>query len=87
MEQALHYSGKRKAHCARNVVVAGPPRRGRVAYLSGTYPCRAHDKAIAEHEAVAYPPGTVLYQDGGFQGYAPRVHATRRPKKSRPGGN
>jgi hypothetical protein len=79
-EQAVHYSGKRKAHCDRNVVVTGP-RRGRVRYLSGTYPCRAHDKAIADHEGIRYPPGTVLYKDGGFQGYEPAVAETRQAEK------
>jgi hypothetical protein len=79
-EQAVHYSGKRKAHCDRNVVVTGP-RRGRVEYLSGTYPCRAHDKAIADHEGIRYPPKTVLCKDGGFQGYEPAVAATRQAEK------
>jgi hypothetical protein len=80
VEQAIHYSGKRKAHCDRNLVVTGP-RRGPVAYLSGTYPCRAHDKAIADHEGIKYPRGTVLYKDGGFQGYEPAVAETRQAKK------
>jgi hypothetical protein len=80
LEQAVHYSGKKKAHCDRNVVVTGP-RRGRVEYLSGTYPCRAHDKAIAEHEEIKYPPGTPLSKDAGFQGYEPEGAQTFGPKK------
>ena len=66
----MHYSGKKKTHCDRNVVITGP-RRGRVEYLSRTYPCRANDKAIAEHERIKYPPGTPLSRDAGFQGYEP----------------
>ena len=88
LDQALHCSGKRKAHCGRNVLVADAGRqrqRPRVGYLRQTYPCRAHEKAIAAHEAIAYPPGTTLYADGGFGGYdAPTgAAAVRRPKKSR----
>ena len=80
LEQAVHYSGKKKTHCDRNVVVTGP-RRGRVEYLSRTYPCRAHDKAIAEHEKIKYPPGTPLHKDAGFQGYEPDGTETIGPKK------
>lgn len=80
LEQAVHYSGKKKTHCDRNVVVTGP-RRGRVEYLSRTYPCRAHDKAIAEHEGIKYPPGTPLSKDAGFQGYEPEGAQTFGPKK------
>jgi Helix-turn-helix of DDE superfamily endonuclease/DDE superfamily endonuclease len=86
-EQALHYSGKRKAHTDKNVVVTSGRRRPRVGFLSRTYPGTAHDKGIADHEAIAYPPGAVLYKDGGFQGYEPAVAATHQPKKSRPGDN
>lgn len=54
---------------------------GRVEYLSRTYPGRAADKAIADHEGIAYPPGTVLYKDGGFQGYEPAGAETHQAKK------
>ena len=84
LEQAVHYSGKKKTHCDRDVVVTGP-RRGRVEYLSGTYPCRAHDKAIAEHEKIKYPPGTPLHKDAGSQGYEPDGTETIGPKKKAPG--
>ena len=80
-EQALHYSGKRKAHTDKNVVIVEARRRGRVAFLSRTYPGKAHDKGIADHEAVRYPPGTVLHKDSGFQGYEPAVARTRQAKK------
>src|SRR4051812_17426457 len=61
-KQALHYTGRRKAHCDRNVVVADARTR-RVGFLSRTHPCRAHDKRIADDAGIAYPPGTVLYKD------------------------
>ncbi len=79
-KQAAHYSGRKKAHTDKNVVVVEAGSK-RMAYLSGTSIGRAADKAIAEHEETAYPPGTVLYQDGGFQGYAPAGAKSRRAKK------
>jgi hypothetical protein len=79
-KQAAHYSGRKKIHSDKNVVVveAGSERVG---FLSRTYVGRAADKGIADHEAIAYPPGAVLYQDSGFQGYEPAGAKTRRAKK------
>ena len=79
-KQALHYSGRKKKHCDKNVVVVNA-RRQRIDYLSPTYPGKAHEKKIADHEGIAYPPGAVLYKDSGFQGYEPAVKATRQAKK------
>jgi len=85
-KQALHYSGKKKAHSDKNIVVAERTRK-RVVFLSQTYPGRVHDKKIADLEHIVYPPNTTLYQDTGFQGYAPTVRQTHQPKKSRAGAN
>jgi hypothetical protein len=79
-KQAAHYSGRKKVHCDKNVVVVEAVSR-RVGYLSGTHVGRAADKGIADHEGIAYPPGTVLYKDGGFQGYEPAGAKTRQAKK------
>jgi hypothetical protein len=81
-KQTLHYSGKKKAHSDKNLVVAERSRK-RVVYLSQTYPGKVHDKKIADQEQITYPANTTLYQDTGFQGYAPNVSQTRQPKKSR----
>ena len=79
-KQALHYSGKRKAHTDKNVlVVSGSSER--VLFLSATYAGRANDKRIADEAHLGYPPGTTLYKDAGFQGYEPAVERTRQPKK------
>jgi hypothetical protein len=79
-KQAAHYSGRKKIHSDKNVVVveAGSERVG---FLSRTYVGRAADKGIADHEGIAYPPGAVWYQDSGFQGYEPAGTKTRRAKK------
>jgi hypothetical protein len=79
-KQAAHYSGRKKIHCDKNVVVVEVGSQ-RVDYLSGTHAGRAADKGIADREGIAYPPGTVLYKDGGFQGYEPVGAKTCQAKK------
>jgi DDE superfamily endonuclease/Helix-turn-helix of DDE superfamily endonuclease len=79
-KQALHYSGKKKTHSDKNVVVANIPSQ-RIGFLSQTAVGKAHDKAIADHESISYPPGTILYKDTGFQGYEPAVSKTCQAKK------
>ena len=80
-KQALHYSGKKKTHTDKNVIISNARTR-RVGYLSQTYPGTAHDKKIADHEAIRYPRRATLYKDTGFQGYEPAVKHTRQPKKT-----
>jgi hypothetical protein len=81
-KQALHYSGKRKAHSDKNVLIVNA-HSTRVGYLSGTYAGKVHDKRVAEGEAIRYPRPSTLYKDSGFQGYEPRVLRSCQPKKSR----
>jgi Helix-turn-helix of DDE superfamily endonuclease/DDE superfamily endonuclease len=85
-KQRLHYSGKKKAHCDKNVVIAGARRPG-IGFLSPTCPGSTHDKKIADRAGIRYPPGTVLYKDTGFQGYEPAVQRScQAKKKAAPGG-
>ena len=79
-KQAAHYSGKKKTHSDKNVVVTDARGR-RVGFLSGTYPGKTHDKRVADEAGIAYPPGAVLYKDPGFQGYEPAVKETCQAKK------
>ncbi len=79
-KQALHYSGKKKTHSDKNVVVVPLPSK-RIGFLSQTYVGKTHDKRIADQENISYPPGTELYKDTGFQGYEPMVKRTCQPKK------
>jgi hypothetical protein len=79
-KQALHYSGKKKTHSDKNVVIAGV-RSQRIGFLSQTYAGKTHDKKIADQEGISYPPGAVLYKDTGFQGYEPAVKETCQAKK------
>ena len=80
-KQELHYSGKKKTHSDKNVLVASAQTK-RIAYLSQTYPGKTHDKKVVDTEAISYPENTILYKDTGFQGYEPQVRETRQPKKS-----
>jgi len=81
-KQALHYSGKKKLHSDKNVVIV-QTRSRRVGYLSPTHAGKTHDKKVADQEQIVYPRRAVLHKDTGFQGYEPAVGQTRQVKKSR----
>ena len=81
-KQALHYSGKKKIHADKNIVIATAKKK-RVSYLSQTYPGKTHDKRMADQENISYPRKIVLHKDAGFQGYEPNVRKLYQPKKSR----
>jgi len=79
--QAVHYSGKKKTHTDKNVVVVNRQTK-RISFLSPTRPGSVHDKALADYEQIHYPPDCTLRTDLGFYGYAPPVGQHRQPKKS-----
>lgn len=79
--QAMHYSGKKRGHYDKNVVVVNT-RSKRVSFLSQTLPGSVHDKALADHVNICYPKDATLRSDLGFQGYAPEVQEHLQPKKS-----
>jgi hypothetical protein len=79
-KQTEHYSGKKKTHTDKNVVIANVQSK-RIDFLSGTYPGKTHDKKVADLESISYPPEAVLYKDTGFQGYEPEVKETCQAKK------
>ena len=81
-KQALHYSGKKKIHSDKNIVIATSKKK-RVSFLSQTYPGKTHDKNVADTEDIAYPEHIRLHKDTGFQGYEPKVSKLLQPKKSR----
>ena len=57
-----------------------------VCYLSKTYPGKRHDKRICDEEGYTFPGGSQLFQDTGFQGYAPEKVIIYQPKKKPRGG-
>ena len=85
-KQALHYSGKKKLHTDKNVVLVNTCSK-RVSYLSPTLPGVVHDKALADWVNIQYPRATTLRSDLGFCGYHPPVREHLQPKKSPNGRN
>lgn len=83
-KQARHYSGKKKRHTDKNVVLADAADE-QVLYLSKTYPGATNDKRIADEAGLRYPSDTTLYKDAGFQGYEPAVQKTCQAKKKAKG--
>jgi transposase len=79
-KQALFYSGKKKAHTDKNIIIVNA-RNERVLFLSTTYAGKTHDKKIADQEQIVYPREAILYKDAGFQGYEPLVKETCQAKK------
>jgi DDE superfamily endonuclease len=50
-------------------------------YLGPTTSGKTHDKKMADDEQIAYAPGTLLFQDTGFQGYSPAGVVVQQPRK------
>lgn len=63
----------------KNHLVGSKDRK--VLYLSPTYEGKVHDKKICDEEELTFPAGIVLYQDSGYQGYAPENVIIKMPVK------
>jgi hypothetical protein len=81
-KQTDHYSGKKKAHTDKNIVVVNRHSK-KVVYLSPTLPGKIHDKKAADASAIVFPKNAVLGKDTGFQGYEPPHVLTYQPKKAK----
>lgn len=78
--QREFYSGKKKRHTVKNVVIVD--RRTRtIKALSRTRPGKTNDKRVADDEAYRFPKRSKLWKDTGFQGYEPPGITTIQPKK------
>src|SRR5258708_14065936 len=80
-KQRAHYSGKKKAHTDKNVVVVNRHSK-KVAYLSPTTAGKVHDKKIADESAIVYPQWAVLGKNTGFHRYTPAQVLHYHPKKA-----
>ncbi len=78
--QKADYSGKKKGHMRKNVIVTTYTHR-RVEGLSDTAEGKRHDTSIADTAEFTFPEGITLGQDTGFQGYAPPNVRVCQPKK------
>ena len=84
-DQKTNYSGKKKGHRKKNLLVATGDKR--VVYVGPTSPGSVHDKRLADESGLVFPPGAVVLQDSGLQGYqAPGARQTLLPKKKPRGG-
>jgi hypothetical protein len=80
-KQKAHYSGKKKAHTDKNLLLVNETTR-KVVYLGPTIAGKTHDKKAADEAALVYLPNATLDKDTGFQGYEPAGVLTRQPKKN-----
>jgi hypothetical protein len=80
--QHAHYSGKKKSHSDKNIVVSNAHSR-KVVYLSATVGGSVHDKKLADASQITYPVKACLGKDTGFQGSTPPSVLALQPKKSR----
>jgi hypothetical protein len=64
-KQKRFYSGRKKRHAVKNVIVVG---RHRVLWCSTTRPARDHDKKVADQARLRLPDQTFLLGDSGFEG-------------------
>jgi len=80
--QTDHYSGKKKTHTDKNIVVVNHQTK-KVAYLSPTRAGKTHDKKIADDSTIVYPENALLGKDTGFQGYNPVQVLAYQPKKAK----
>lgn len=80
VQQKEKYSGKRRMHADKNLVLANE-NTTQVVYLSPTVAGKKHDKKLADECQISYPSNATLTKDTGFQGYEPPGIVTLQPKK------
>jgi hypothetical protein len=78
--QREFYSGKKKRHTVKNVVIV-ERRTRKIKALSRTRPGKTNDKRVADEEGYRFPKRSKLWKDTGFQGYEPEGITTFQPKK------
>ena len=83
--QEENYSGKKKKHTVKNAVVTNMV--GLVLLLTCTLAGKTHDKRMAD-DNYTVTAGYFLWQDTGYQGYAPEgvtvVQPTKKPRGKEP---
>jgi len=82
-----HYSGKKKNHTRKNVIVADKDKR--ILLVSPTKPGRRHDKRLGDRILLMehIPKDVTIWGDSGFQGIHaihPNSFVAKRARKNRP---
>jgi hypothetical protein len=83
--QKEYYSGKKKRHTVKNIVIS-EKSSGKVKALGSTCEGKKHDKLAADEEQYRFPEGSNIWKDTGFQGYEPPNTTTHQPRKKPKGG-
>lgn len=78
--QQANYSGKKKRHTVKNNVISDKGT-DKIKGLSPTVEGKRHDKKLADEQQWAFPSGSKLWKDTGFQGYEPSNAQTFQPTK------
>jgi hypothetical protein len=84
-QQKAKYSGKKKRHTVKNNIIT-EKKTGKIKGLSPTVSGKIHDKKLADEQGLRFPENSKLWQDTGFQGYAPEHVTIIQPKKKPRGG-
>src|SRR5258707_13625164 len=61
-KQALFYSGRKKKHCDKNVVIVNTQGK-RIEYLGRNYPAKTHEKKMAQEEGNSSPKGATFTKE------------------------
>ena len=77
--QRAYYSGKKKSHTIKNVVIVN--EQAKIVLLTLTCEGKKHDKKVSDEAGFSLPAGSCLYQDTGFQGFALEDITIVQPKK------
>src|SRR5579872_3749389 len=83
-QQKSHYSGKKKCHTVKNVVLVD--KQLTIQFLSPTHPGTVHDKRIADTTPYPLPQGSHLLQDLGFLAFTLEGVIIEMPSKKPRGG-
>ena len=78
--QTQKYSGKKKRHTVKNILVTSKKTK-RILVLGPTEMGSKHDKKMLDDSGIAFPVGSRLFQDSGFQGYRPDGIDVHQPTK------
>lgn len=84
-QQKAKYSGKKKQHTVKNNIIT-EKKTGKIKGLSATVSGKIHDKKLADEQGLSFPKNSKLWQDTGFQGYAPEHVTIIQPQKKPRGG-
>jgi hypothetical protein len=77
--QKKYYSGKKKSHTVKNNILANEICE--IIFLTSTVEGKKHDKKLADESTYNQPPGSILLQDTGFQGFSLKDIQLMQPKK------